>query len=100
MAGYKELRAKAEELFKQAEEARKSEVAAVIAEIRAKMAEFSISVTDLRESKRRVSAASGKVAPKYRDPASGQTWTGRGREPRWLAAYMAKGRKKDEFRIP
>ena len=25
-----------------------------------------------------------KVAPKYRDPATGKTWTGRGRAPTWL----------------
>ena len=26
----------------------------------------------------------GKVAPKYRDPATGMTWTGRGRAPVWI----------------
>ena len=26
----------------------------------------------------------GKVAPKYRDPATGQTWTGRGKAPKWI----------------
>ena len=25
-----------------------------------------------------------KVAPKYRDPVSGQTWTGRGKAPKWI----------------
>ncbi|MET4730158.1 DNA-binding protein H-NS [Lysobacter enzymogenes] len=42
----------------------------------------------------------GKVAPKYRNPANtGETWTGRGKQPRWLAAYTAGGRKLDEFLI-
>lgn len=42
----------------------------------------------------------GKVAPKYRNPANtGETWTGRGKQPRWLAAYTAAGRKLDEFLI-
>lgn len=27
----------------------------------------------------------GKVPPKYRDPVSGATWTGRGRSPVWIA---------------
>lgn len=27
----------------------------------------------------------GKVAPKYRDPATGATWTGRGIAPKWIA---------------
>ena len=35
----------------------------------------------------------GSVAPKYRDPKNPQnTWTGRGRPPRWLAA-ATKGNK-------
>ena len=35
----------------------------------------------------------GKVAPKYRDPKNpANTWTGRGRMPRWLTA-ATKGNK-------
>jgi len=42
----------------------------------------------------------GKVAPKYRNPAnSAETWTGRGKQPRWLAAHVAAGRKADDFLI-
>lgn len=42
----------------------------------------------------------GKVAPKYRDPAnSANTWTGRGKQPRWLAAYTSAGRKLEDFLI-
>lgn len=42
----------------------------------------------------------GKVAPKYRNPAnSKETWSGRGKQPRWLAALVAKGKKPDEFLI-
>jgi DNA-binding protein H-NS len=41
-----------------------------------------------------------KVAPKYRNPANSQeTWSGRGRQPRWLAALTAKGKKLDQFLI-
>ena len=40
------------------------------------------------------------VAPKYRDPENpSQTWAGRGQAPRWLTAYEAQGRKRDEFLI-
>ena len=40
------------------------------------------------------------VAPKYRDPSNpDQTWAGRGAAPRWLKAYEAAGRKRDEFLI-
>ena len=42
----------------------------------------------------------GKVPPKYRDPANAEnTWTGRGKQPRWLAAYTGEGRNLDEFLI-
>lgn len=42
----------------------------------------------------------GKVAPKYRNPANtGETWTGRGKQPRWLAAYTASGKKLEDFLI-
>ena len=39
----------------------------------------------------------GKVAPKYRNPAiPKETWTGRGKQPRWMAELTAKGGKKPE----
>lgn len=42
----------------------------------------------------------GKVAPKYRNPANTkETWAGRGKQPRWLSAETAKGRKLEEFLI-
>lgn len=42
----------------------------------------------------------GKVAPKYRNPSNPkETWSGRGRQPRWLSEYTNNGRNLDEFRI-
>jgi len=43
----------------------------------------------------------GSVAPKYRDPNNPEnTWTGRGRPPRWLAAATKGGKaKKEDFLI-
>jgi len=42
----------------------------------------------------------GKVAPKYRNPAnSKETWTGRGKQPRWLAELTAKGKKVEDYLI-
>lgn len=42
----------------------------------------------------------GKVAPKYRNPAKpSETWTGRGKQPRWMAALTRKGKKPDDFLI-
>ena len=48
----------------------------------------------------RKSTAGSKVAPKYRNPAnSSETWTGRGKQPRWLATLTASGRNLTEFLI-
>lgn len=41
-----------------------------------------------------------KVAVKYRNKDNpAETWTGRGRQPKWLAALLKKGRKLEEFAI-
>lgn len=43
----------------------------------------------------------GKVAPKYRDPENKRnTWSGRGRMPRWLAEKTRHGRSPTDFLIP
>ena len=41
-----------------------------------------------------------KVLPRYRNPNDpSETWSGRGKTPRWLAELIAAGRQLDEFRI-
>ena len=41
-----------------------------------------------------------KVAPKYRNPANTkELWSGRGKQPRWLAEQVRKGKKVEEFLI-
>ncbi|WP_246123021.1 H-NS family nucleoid-associated regulatory protein [Luteimonas wenzhouensis] len=48
----------------------------------------------------RKTTAGRKVPPKYRNPANpAETWTGRGKHPRWLAAQLAKGKKLEDFLI-
>jgi DNA-binding protein H-NS len=40
------------------------------------------------------------VVPKYRNPDnSSETWSGRGKQPRWLVALLNAGRQIDDFRI-
>ena len=42
----------------------------------------------------------GKVAPKYRDPKNpSNTWTGRGKKPKWLTAHIAQGGTVEECKI-
>ncbi|MCW2283349.1 DNA-binding protein H-NS [Rhodoblastus acidophilus] len=41
-----------------------------------------------------------KVVPKYRNPASpDETWSGRGKRPKWLVKALAAGHTLDEFKI-
>ena len=40
-----------------------------------------------------------RVLPKYRNPRTSETWSGRGKRPRWLVAAMKSGHEIEEFRI-
>ena len=91
---YKETLAQIEVLKQQAEAKRREEMAGALAEIRAKMAEYGITVHDLQPLRKTLV----KVAPKYRD-AQGNTWTGRGKMPRWMAEALEQGHSKQDFRI-
>ena len=44
--------------------------------------------------------SSGKVAVKFRNKDNPEeTWTGRGRQPKWLAARLSKGAKLADFAV-
>jgi DNA-binding protein H-NS len=98
MATYQELKAQAEALLKQAEAARRAEIASVVAEIQARMKEYGISIDDLKGGAKK-GKSRGAVAAKYYNPATGDSWSGRGRAPKWLADAMAKGQSKEAFLI-
>ena len=41
-----------------------------------------------------------RVLPKYRNPSRpSETWSGRGKQPRWLVAAIESGRKINDFKI-
>ena len=40
-----------------------------------------------------------KVAPKYRNPKTGDTWAGRGAQPVWMREAIKAGKKPDDFLI-
>ena len=94
---YKELLKQREALEQQIEKARREELASAVAQVRELVAEHGLTQQDVFPSGRggRASAAAGtKVAPKYRDPATGQTWTGRGKPPKWI-----QGQDRAKFAI-
>ena len=53
---------------------------------------------DTNGGKKRRRATIRRVAPKYRG-LNGETWTGRGMKPRWLAKAMKEGKQLDDFLI-
>lgn len=95
MSTYQEYTAKIAELQQLAEAARKNEIAGAKAQIAEIMSQYGLSVADLtgttkaKNTKERV-----PVAAKYRNDSTGETWTGRGRSPKWL-----EGKEKDQFLI-
>ncbi len=93
--------AKAETELVQAQQAQRNES---IAKVRAAMLDAGITLADIDDgsTKRAPAAAIAKtstVAPKYRDPVSGKTWSGRGLKPRWMTAAIADGKKPEDFAI-
>jgi DNA-binding protein H-NS len=56
---------------------------------------------DIHELFGKAGKGRGKVAVKYRDPGNpSNTWTGRGRMPRWMVAATKGGKaKKEDFLI-
>lgn len=101
MATYSELLKQIESLTRQAEDLRRSEIDKVIGEIKEKMEKYGLTVADLGfgKSAGKAKKSAGKVAAKYRDPESGETWSGRGRTPKWLADAEAKGKKRESFAV-
>ncbi|CAB3761027.1 H-NS histone family protein [Paraburkholderia solisilvae] len=94
MATYKQLTAQLDKLHKEMSLAREKEVAQAIADIREKIAEYGITAEELGFSSKRPAARKPALPPKYRNPKTGETWSGRGRAPGWLA-----GKNRDRFLI-
>lgn len=103
MSSYKELQDQIAKLQAEAEQVRKNEIATVIADIRKRMEEFGISLNDLgpmSKTKGRKKATASTSAAKYRNPATGETWTGKGRRPKWIVEAESQGKSPDAFLIP
>lgn len=53
-----------------------------------------------RHGGRKPSTPRKPIEPRYRNPDNqAETWTGRGKQPRWLAAALGAGRKLEDFLI-
>ena len=102
MASLQDLIAQKEALEREIERAKEQGRTDAIAKIRALMSEYGLSAADLagKSSKGKSGKSKGaKVAAKYRNSSTGESWSGRGLQPRWLKAALAAGRKLDEFAL-
>ncbi len=110
-----DIQSQIEKLQRQADDIKSKEFDKTVREIAAKMQAFGITVKDLQRAMAAGSKPAGKavskrkgnptaakkqgtVPPKYRGP-NGETWSGRGLSPRWLAALVAQGQAKETFLI-
>ncbi|MBK3786995.1 H-NS histone family protein [Paraburkholderia aspalathi] len=94
MSSYLQLLAQRAQLDADIAAARAAERRAAIEQIRNQMTEYGITAAELDERRGRHRVPASQLAPRYRDPVSGATWSGRGRPPRWLA-----GRDRQAYRI-
>jgi len=112
---YAQLNAQIEVLRAKADAARRKEVAGVITRIKVAIAHYGLTANDLGlangtmppptrpKSPAKGSTASKtpgqtRVSVKYRDQA-GNSWSGRGSRPRWLAAALAAGQSIESFAV-
>ena len=95
MANLEQLLKQQSELAKQIEETRASQRQSAIDQIKELMAAHQLRPEDLGGTATRKKGATGKkVAAKYRDPSTGDSWSGRGLQPKWLKAALSGGKKK------
>ncbi|MDR0934049.1 MAG: H-NS histone family protein [Burkholderiaceae bacterium] len=85
MSTYKQIQDQIRQLQQQAEVLRKKELGNAISQVRAIMAEYGLTISDLGIiGKKKGGRARVPLAPKYRNPSTGETWSGRGKAPKWL----------------
>jgi DNA-binding protein H-NS len=99
MTTVSELLAQKAAIEQQIAEAQRAERAGAVAKVRALMAEHGLTLADLTSKSATPKRSGAKVAPKYRDAATGNTWSGRGLQPRWLKQALASGKKISDFAL-
>lgn len=105
MASLQELIAQKEALERQIEETQSKDRGEAIEKVRALMSEYGLTAADLAGKRSTAPRAAktagkgGKVAAKYRDASTGDAWSGRGLQPKWLKAALATGKKLTDFAV-
>ena len=96
MSSLKELLAEKAALEIKIAQTRQLEIKQAISEIKALIDTYQLTRADIfpDERARTGGKKTEKVAAKYKDPASGKTWSGRGITPKWL-----QGKNKEDYRL-
>lgn len=87
-----------DEITRKKAQAKKS----LIADMEKLAREAGVSLAELFEitADKKPAKAKSSVAAKYRNPNdASQTWSGRGRQPLWLAALIAEGKRLEDLAI-
>jgi len=91
MTSLQELLAQKEALEQQISQLKKAERTDALQNARSLVETYDLTVDELFGKQK---SATKSVAVKYRNPETGETWTGRGRAPRWL-----EGKNREDFAI-
>ena len=94
MSDLRTLQAQLAELEQQIAEARKAEVATAIEQVRTIVKAYDLTSTEVFGASARSPVKRPPPPARYRDPATGNTWSGRGRTPAWL-----EGKDRADFAI-
>ena len=99
MADIQELLRQREELERQIKQMQSSVRSDALAQIKELMSQHNLTTADLTVAGKKGAKGGGTVAPKYRDPESGSTWSGRGLKPKWVTAALESGKSLDDLAI-
>jgi DNA-binding protein H-NS len=97
-----ELLAQKAALEQQIADVQRAQHTEAVAKVKALMAEYGLTLADIGSSGKAAAApkkATSKVAAKFHNVATGDTWSGRGLKPKWLTAALASGRALSEFAV-
>ena len=99
MASLQELMAQRAALDQQISETQTRDRASAIAKVKSLMAEYGLSMADLTGRAKGAPKAPSKVPAKFRNKATGESWSGRGLQPKWLKAALNAGAKLTDFAV-
>lgn len=104
MPSLQELIAQKEALEREIERTRNQDRSDAIAKVTDLMSQYGLTTADLAIKKTGKGGGpragkGGKVAAKYRNTTTGDAWSGRGLQPKWLKAALASGSKLSDFAV-